>query len=293
MNKMRNMLKLEIGKAIRNRLFFLSVLIGCGITLLTFFYGTGIYRNHRITQRLLAESSGETQNPLAAMFSLFNHWIGGEPFSLGSSIFFLVFPLLVVIPYGWSYCEEKTGGTIRNVVVRSGKRPWFFSKYIAMFLSGGLAMVIPLGFNFILTAMVFPAVLPVVIYDTAYGVFGGSLMSRLYYTLPFLYVLFYLILDFIFAGLIACFGFLFSIFIKYRVVTVIAPLFLLLGLHYSRQLIFISDATQYKEISPLFFLRPVQSAYPASWTILLAEAAVLFLVTALPVLIRERKREIY
>jgi hypothetical protein len=290
---MRNILKLEIGKAIKNKLFLLSVLIGCGITLLSFSYNIDIYQSHLSTLKQIEASAGIARNPVSAMFSLFNHWIGGEPFSLGTSIFFLVFPLLVAIPYGWSYCEEKTNGYKRSMVVRSGKTPYFLSKYIAVFLAGGLAMVIPLTFNFSLTAMFFPAVTPDVIYDTAYGVFGGSLMSVLYYSTPFLYVLCYLVIDFVFGGLIACISFGISSFVKYRVVTVIVPLFFLLCIHYSRQLIYTSYETQYKEISPLFFLRPVQSAYSASWLIVLAEMLVLFFITALPIMLWERKREIY
>ncbi|MFP3154662.1 hypothetical protein LQZ18_09595 [Lachnospiraceae bacterium ZAX-1] len=204
-----------------------------------------------------------------------------------------MFPLLAAIPYAWSYCEEKNSGYQRNIVVRSGKTQYFLSKYIAIFLSGGLTMVIPLAFNFLLTAMVFPAVTPNVIYDTAYGIFGSSLMSALYYSNPFLYLLFYLLIDFVFAGLVACIGFMVSFFVKYYVATIIVPLFLMLGVHYFRQFVYTSYAIQYKEISPLYFLRPVQSAYRASWLIILAEIAALLLMTVVPLLLWERKREIY
>lgn len=143
-------------------------------------------------------------------------------------MYFFVFPLLVAIPYGWSYCEEKNNEYNRIIVVQSGAKTYLLSKYIAVFLSGAVAMVVPLLFNFILTAMFFPAVTPVVIYDTAYGVFGNSLMSMFYYTVPFLYVFLYICIDFVFCGFISCISFSLSSFVKYKSVVVILPLFIFL-----------------------------------------------------------------
>ena len=154
-------------------------------------------------------------------------------------------------------------------------------------------MLIPLLFNFLISSLFFPAVLPEPIYCTTNGVFYDSLMSMIYYSAPLLYVFTYLCIDFIFGGLIACISYVIACFVKYRIVAVILPLFLLLGFHYIRQFLYISPEVRYKEISPLYFLRPVQVIYRASWPVILIEMLVLFLVTAFFILIWERKHEVY
>lgn len=282
-----NTVRLEVSKALKNRSFYTSLLLGCMIAFLAFITDLGIYRNN------LYILQADAMNPMYASSSLFNLWIGGEPFSLGSTIYFFVFPLLVTIPYGWSYCEEKNSGYTRLMLVQCGKINYFLSKYIAVFLSGALAMVIPLLCSFLVSALFFPAVLPSPIYCTTNGIFYDSLMSALYYTAPLLYVCIYLCIDFIFGGLIACISYVCSCFVKYRVVTVILPLFLLLGFHYVRQFVYVSPMIRYKEISPLFFLRPVQVVYSASWTVIMIEIIVLFLVTAFFIFLWERRHEVY
>lgn len=283
----KRMIRLELRKALRNKMFYGAIVIGCVITMFSLVYNVGRYWQDLPLMRAAGA------NPAYESSSLFNMWIGGEPFSLGSSIYFFVFPLLTAIPYGWSYCEEKQSGYVRVAVVRSGKKAYFLSKYVAVFLSGGLAMVIPLVFNFVLTAMFIPAVMPNPIYGTSNGIFFNSLMSMIYYSMPLLYVLLYLCVDFLFCGLIACLSFGVTCFVRHRAITVILPLFLLLAIHYSRQFVYISQTVRYKEISPMYFLRPIAVAYQASWGVILAEMAVLFFITFFLSLIWERRHEIY
>lgn len=282
---LKRMLKLEVRKALRNKLFYASIAVGCAITMLSLiYYLMGYWSSAPIASDM---------NPMASNDSLFRYWIGGEPFSSGSSVYFFVFPLLAAIPYGWSYCEERKCGYLRVAAVRSGKTTYFLSKYIAVFISGGLAMVIPLVFNFLLAALFFPAVTPDPVNSTTYGVFFSSLMAPLYYTMPLLYVCFYLCIDFLFCGLIACLSYAVTSFVRQRVIVVILPLFLLLAFHYSRQFVYTSPQVVYKEISPMYFLRPVAAAYQASWAVIVVEMAVLLLITLCLSMIWERRHEIY
>lgn len=284
---LKRMIRLELHKALRNKWFYGSILIGCAITMLSFADKINIYQNDLLMQER------EGFNPMQAASGLFNLWIGGEPFSLGTAIYFFIFPLLAAIPYGWSYCEEKQCGYIRMAAMCCGKTNYFLSKYIAVFISGGLAMVIPLIFNFLLTSMFVPAVMPSPVYCTSNGVFFHSLMSSVYYTRPFLYVLIYLGIDFVFCGLIACISYGAAGFTRHRIIAVILPFFLLLAFHYSRQFVYTSMTARYKEISPMYFLRPVAAAYEASWAVIITEVAVLLAVTILLSMVWERKHEIY
>ncbi len=284
---MKKLLRIEIKKAICNRMFVIAVLIGISITLLGFFQQLP----YRYTE--VQGFDGVEANPCTPVYILFNHWIGGEIFSLGTSIYFFVFPLLICVPYGWSYCNEKKSGYSKMVMVQSGKMQYLCSKYIALFLSGGLAMAIPMIGNFLLCCLFFPAVTPMVNYCTSYGVFYESLMSTLYYTMPFLYVFLYLCIDFIFAGLLACICMAVSAFLKQTWITLVIPFFICLLIHFSRRYIYTSMTVAYKQISPFYFLRPAETAYAASFSIILGMATCIFIISFMMGVIWEKKHEVY
>lgn len=288
-----NTVKLECKKAICNKFFLFVLLAGIAITFLSLVpMLQSFYKDMADHQRFVAEFG--QRNPLMPMETLFNHWIGGEPHSLGSADYFFLFPLLISIPYGWSYCAERRSGYVKNVVIRSGRTRYYLSKYMALFLSGGLAMVIPLLFNFLLTAMFVPAVTPDPSYATAYGMGASSFLSMFFFSQPFLYVFLYLLMDFLFGGLIACMCFAVSALIRIRVAVVLLPFFILLGFHYfCYSFIYTSITTIYTELSPMAFLRPAPASYDTNLLVVLTWAAALFLGTFLPTVVRGRRHEIY
>lgn len=118
---MKNTIKLEIHKAIKNKLFVISVLLGCAITILSLIYQVNI-------SSLDFAASGK--NPMISAYTVFSTWIGGDGYSLGASVYFFIFPLLISIPYGWSYCEEKKNGYIGAVVVKAGKASTFWQNIL-------------------------------------------------------------------------------------------------------------------------------------------------------------------
>lgn len=289
-----NMIKLECRKAILNKFFLLSILIGIGLTFFSLVPRVkGYYHDLNMMQEVQSRLS-TIHNPYAPLESLFNHWIGSDANTPGSVNYFFIFPLLIAIPYGWSYCAEHRNGYIRNVVIRAGKFRYYFSKYIGVFVSGGLAMIIPLLFNFLLTAMFVPAVTPDPTYITGYGVTASSFLSMYFYTTPFLYVFLYLLVDFIFCGLLACLCFALTAFIKSRVVVVLMPFIILLGFRYiCISLIYVSSTTIYKELSPMMFLRPVPASYDTTGLIILVEIAIVFTFTFLLSVAKGVRDEIY
>lgn len=286
-------LYLECRKAIRNRLFVIAIAVGCIVTLCSLIPQVkSYYRGIQVVNGF--SEVFQHRNPHAAMNTLYNHWVGGETHTLGSSVYFFIFPLLVAIPYGWSFCNEHRIGYTRCMVLKTGKFPYYFAKYCAVFLSGGLTMVIPLVFNFLLTAMFVPAVCPDPSYLIWYAVNGASLMSELYYTYPAVYVLLYLAIDFLFCGLIACLSYSISTIYKNRVVVVLLPFFLLLGLNFADvSIVYTSNLIRYTEFSPIYFLHPAAARYDAGWNVILIEALILFVLTFVPTVIKGKGNEIY
>lgn len=288
-----NMIRLECKKAICHKFFWLVILIGITITFFSLVpMAGGYYRGMEDHQRISAEFG--LCNPLMPIFTLFRYWIGGEGYTSGATQYFFLFPLLITIPYGWSYCIERKSGYIKNMVIRSGRIQYHLAKYIALFLSGGLAMVIPLLFNFLLSAMFVPAVMPDPAYPTSYAVGPHSLLSMCFFSHPFLYVFFYLLVDFVFCGLIACLCFAVSMFVKNFVVVVLLPFFILLGFNYfCYSLIYTSVTEIYTEWSPMHFLNPSPGVYNTNWIVIFVWGVVLFLFTFLMTVVRGARHEIY
>ena len=179
------------------------------------------------------------------------------------------------------------------MVARCGRKSYIFSKYIAAFVSGGLAVVMPLLLNLLLTALFIPMIRPFPSFIDMYGVSSGDLMSYLYFSYPLCYIFCYLCIDFVFGGFIACMAVIFAVFVKYKVLSIILPMFVCLGINYFENFIYTNPSGSiYHELSPLYYLRAVSSVYPASWTIILTEGAAL-LAVVLIIGIKEGNCEVY
>ena len=287
---MCSVLKLELKKAFKNKFFWISVVLGCLITLLSFEHMVNMY--YEGMSAISGNSTDIIYDPHIGINTVFNCWIGGEPFSLGSSIYFFVFPLLIALPYGWSYREERKCGYRRMMITKTGKKKYYCAKYVAVFLSGGVAMVLPLIFNFWMTLLVVPAILPDVTMNMFYGVFGGSFLAELYYTVPFLYVAIYLFIDFVYCGFLVCICMAVSGIVRQKWGVVLIPFLLLLFVHVITDYIYSDPSVAYKELSPLYFLRGVEVRYSFSGSIILLFAIGLLVISLIGI-IKEYRNEIY
>ena len=287
---MCSVLKLELKKAFKNKFFWISVVLGCLITLLSFEHMVNMY--YEGMSAISGNSTDIIYDPHIGINTVFNCWIGGEPFSLGSSIYFFVFSLLIALPYGWSYSEERKCGYRRMMITKTGKKKYYCAKYVAVFLSGGVAMVLPLIFNFWMTLLVVPAILPDVTMNMFYGVFGGSFLAELYYTVPFLYVAIYLFIDFVYCGFLVCICMAVSGIVRQKWGVVLIPFLLLLFVHVITDYIYSDPSVAYKELSPLYFLRGVEVRYSFSGSIILLFAIGLLVISLIGI-IKEYRNEIY
>ncbi len=155
-------------------------------------------------------------------------------------------------------------------------------------------MVIPLLFNFLLTAMFVPAVTPDPYYITSYGIISSSFLSEFFYTRPFLYVFLYLTVDFIYCGLLACLCAACASFVKNHVIVVLLPFIALLGFHYfCNSFIYTSGDVVYTEISPMNFLRAVPSGYDTNSFVVITGMVILLLLILAATAIREAPDEVY
>lgn len=287
---MKNILKLEIEKALKNKFFIFAIFLGFLVTFLSFLYNYEMYSN-MLSNTAYNENAFDIEyNSFIGMTTLYNSWVGGEAYTLGSTIYFFIFPILISIPYAWSYCSELKSGYIKNSIIRCGKMQYFTSKYIALFISGGLTMLIPLVMNFLLTAAFIPAYQPQVNFMPYYGIFSNTFLSEIFYIHPNIYICIYMLLNFVFCGLLVCLSCTISNIIRNRVVAVLFPFALTLGLHYIAE---IYKHDHFLEISPMYFLRPCPAKCSTTINVILIQIIILVLITFVPMLIRGKRHEIY
>ncbi|MDD6071573.1 MAG: hypothetical protein PUC12_12305 [Clostridiales bacterium] len=180
--------------------------------------------------------------------SVYYNWIGASCFPIQSYLFYMILPILASLPAGLSYFMDLHTGYYRQLYLRNRKKEYLTAKYISAFLSGGFAVVIPLIISIYMTAMRFPALRPEEIMD--YGPNRTSVGFFLFYEHPWLYILLFLAIDFVFAGGFATISLLSSFFTEQKFAILIMP-FAFCYLLFSLDNIFGSN-----DFAPNYFLNP-------------------------------------
>lgn len=205
-------------------------------------------------------------------------WIGMDFSTWCGTAFFFLLPLLAVLPYGSSLHREYKSGYLNVITQQVSQKRYFAAKFLAAFLSGGVVIILPMIVNIIFVACMVPLRLPSVLEVIYNGVYGFGLWAEVFYTHPVLYILLYLLLDFLFAGAIATVPMaLYKL--KNQGLVLIFPFMTLMALH-----IILSMLYRFIPLclSPLDFLRAVNvSPYGAKLWIVAIE----FLLLLLPGLI--------
>ena len=177
--------------------------------------------------------------------ALFNNWMGNELFPIQSYIFYIILPLLAVMPFGVSFYEDRKTGYIVNVCTRVDKVSYYKAKYLAVFLSGGAVVAFPLLLNLMVSAMFLPAFLP----DNGSSgtIFTTTMFYELFYTHPLIYIFIFITIDFLFAGVMATLSLSYTYVTDHKFGTMIAPFILYFFIYSLFNLI---DRTEYS----LFFM---------------------------------------
>ncbi len=143
-------------------------------------------------------------------------------------------------------------------------------------------IALPLVVNFFTIAGFFPAYTPEV-YDAMYnGIFDDNLWSYYFYNAPVVYVLLYLVLDFVLCGLWATFTMLVAVVCRNRVVSLTTPYLCLLVLQFINERIFLAlGGIRGFQLSLFENLRAFTANYVQNGWIILGEGTVLVLAAAI------------
>ncbi len=251
---MKNCFFTELKKAFGNKRFWIAVLVGIVISLLLAWKTLERYfEEMRFRQWQIQYSPDDYMNPDLPIYTVYNRWIGGSYGQVELDIFFLLIPILAILAYAWSYHEEKKSGYIRNVVCRTGRTAYFFSKYISAFLAGFTAILIPMVCNLMLISAFIPAVAPDVYYDIYNGIMTDNMGFQMFYEMPFLFLILRLTLDCTVGGLSAACVVALTFFIRNKFALMLAPFLALLVIQYASALwyYYVSEIS----ISPLEFIK--------------------------------------
>lgn len=209
---MRKMLKFELHRAFHHKFFLIALLIGTVIAV------SHVFQNVLPMYKYLLSTAADGLYP----HSVFDKWIGGEGHSLQPMLFYLLFPLIAVLPFADSYFSDVQTGYMKNICTRTEKKNYCIAKYCATFISAGFVIVFPLVLNLILTACILPSVPPDPVAGT-YGIWEFTTMGSIFLRFPYLYVLIYLLIDFIFGGLFACLSLVASFFVSNKFIVLLVP----------------------------------------------------------------------
>lgn len=196
---MKRFIRMELQKGLHSSTFYLSIIIGVLIT--TINVVENISTTSQITENIKQQFTGISSSYIGA--SLFVNWIAVNIPSLGHQMYYLIWPILAALPYGWSYYQERHNGVYYQMVCRSSKTQYLVAKYLAVFISGGLAVSIPVLINLLISALICPYCIPKVI-TSIVAIFDGSFLSEIFYSSPWLHALIWCVVEFLWGGVAAC-----------------------------------------------------------------------------------------
>ena len=147
-DKMQRMIKFELKRSFKNRLFLISLLIS--LALVTW------YSIERIPYCVQLNSEFLNDENLMGFFEIsYTNWIGSHNIYLQQNIFYMAIPILATLPFGSSFYDDINRGYARNVCVRAKKKYYLVAKYIAVFVSGGCVVAIPMVLSFLISSIFF------------------------------------------------------------------------------------------------------------------------------------------
>ena len=242
------MFKYEFKRAIKTPGYKFGIILATFVAMADYFINVLplIISNHRLL---------EEGNSLYEIIPLnsYEKWIGGGDTSIAVA-FFLLIPLFAAIPYGNSYFKDMNMGMSNYILLKCSKKQYINAKYLATFISGAIAVGIPLIVNFLVCTMTMSTFNPFPD-DGMNMMMPKSSMSLLYYKQPMLYFIISVIMIMIYAGSMAVVAMCSSIYTSRIYVVDIFPML------FSIAVVSLGEIIENSSVMPINFINPAYS-YP-------------------------------
>lgn len=212
---MRHIIRVELRRAFTGKSTKAALILGTLICIIHIFHNLGPAVNS------IKYLDAFLKKGIIYPIQVFETWICGNTYNLEGFLYFMILPILAVLPYGDSYFTDSSSGFLVNIYARCKRRDYLLAKYIAVFTVAGTVFVSPLLLNLALCSALLPSLLPQVIANS--NIDTAHIWFQLYAIHPYVYIFLYLLLDFIFAGLTACLALTASLYTEKRLVVLMAP----------------------------------------------------------------------
>lgn len=177
-----------------------------------------------------------------------------------------------------------------NILTRVPYSQYLTAKMAAVFVSGGIAIALPVTTDLFASAMVCPACIPRVALPITGFCSGTAFLAKLYYTHPWLHTIIWCVIEFFWGGVAASLCIIVGHKVKHRFFVTATPLLLFLLLDFITPML--ADAMNwYIELSPLRLCN-LASTNPSPTWIILAELILLTFVSVLTGIYRKYRHEV-
>ena len=268
--------KIELSKAVRSPWFFIALLVGLALAVASATgsidrYWSRIGLNH-IDEKYYAPF----------LDNAYRMWMSVDHRTPSSTLFYKLAPLLAALPCGWSIASERKSGYFSQICVAIPKGKYICAKCIAAFVVGGLVVAIPQLVNFLAVCCFVPMVTPVVTDAMYSGIFFDNLFSYLFYNNPNIYVVAYVLLDFVLCGLWSAFVLVLGCAVKSPIVLLTGSYLSLVLLQFLNERIFLAmGGVKGIQMSLFENLQAHTNMYVQSWDVIIVEGLILVSAMAL------------
>lgn len=274
---MKRMMKIELRRAFTSPGCVLALILGCLIAAVH-------WALFVLPLSSTLEDYVEMNKAMMYPGWLYTSWIGSDTTAIPAYLLFLILPIMAVLPHADTFFTDAGSGFIQNICIRTSHKNYYIAKYTATFLSGGVVTVVPFLLNFLLSCLVLPAMRPETAAFTS-SIGEASTFPHLFFNHPLLYVGVYLLIIFIFCGLLATISLISSYFAGYRFLVILSPFLLYLIVSAIFQLIGLPDW------QPINLLNP---SYPGNTLVaILVECILLLLFTQYGFIVKGTREDIY
>lgn len=272
---MINYIKLELRRAFINKNMLFAIMAGCVIAIAQVFVD--------IVPILQYQDPANLDNFPFTVFEKCLSLIDGSMFPV---YYFIFISIIAAIPYGMVLYKDRKQGYIKNVFIRSKKSNYYVAQYVTAFISAGVIVVIPQVVNVLITALLLPSIVPYP--GIGYvGIWGDSMWSDIYYSNPYVYLVMYWLLDFVFYGLLNTLALSFSWLVKNKFSVLMMPFMFFQALE------LIMSFNRKLEWMPESFLRPSQPMIYTSFKEIVILILIMLFIAALSIVYGIKRKNNY
>ena len=243
---MKKLLKIDIERMLQSPGMWMSLFVGLMLVIIQFIVVV-IPESRDVLQFYKGDM---TTYPA----SVYNTWFGADVFHPFRMTYLTIFPILATLPYGIAYFQDRKRGYINQLCTRVERSKYLMSKYIVVFISGGLAVLIPMITAFILAADVIPILKPV--NNGLFYMNGSSLLGNIYYTRPIIYMFLCAFIYFIYGGIFASIALAAGNIFDYSFFVLVTPFIIYYVVGYISQYIY---SKTYGSFDPKIILGIIQT----------------------------------